>query len=166
MIRSVNDLDPQIDDDAWVAPTAVVAGDVRLAAGVSIWYGTVLRSEVEAITIGADSNVQDNSVLHTDSGFPITLGERVTVGHRVILHGCTIGDDVLVGMGAVVMNGAEIGEGAVIGAGAVVTEGTVVPPHTTAVGIPAKVRESIPVPPTPRLNVAAYTWLKGLYEAD
>ncbi len=162
-ILSVNDHTPVVDDGAWVAPTAVVAGDVTLASGVSVWFGTVIRSEVASVTIGADSNIQDNSVIHTDPGFDVNIGERVTVGHRVILHGCTIGDDVLIGMGAVVLNGAVVGEGALIGAGAVVTEGAIIPPHTVAVGIPAKVKDSIPVPPTPRPNVAGYLLLKDLY---
>ena len=161
-ILTVHGHTPEIDDDAWVAPTAVVAGDVRLAAGVSVWFGTVVRSEVATITVGKDSNLQDNSVLHADPGFDVTLGERVTVGHRVVLHGCTIEDDVLVGMGAVVLNGAVVGAGSVIGAGAVVTEGTVIPPNSVAVGIPAKVRD-LPLPPVPRPNVPAYLWLKDQY---
>lgn len=162
-ILTVNDFTPVVADTAWIAPTAVVAGDVRLEGGVSVWFGTVIRSEVASVTIGADSNIQDNSVIHADPGFDVTLGERVTVGHRVVLHGCTIGDDVLVGMGAVVLNGAVVGDGAVIGAGAVVTEGAVIPPNTVAVGIPAKVRD-IPVPPVPRPNVPAYLWLKDIYK--
>lgn len=161
-ILTVNDLTPTVADSAWVAPTAIVAGDVHLGEGVSVWFGTVIRSEVASVTIGRDSNIQDNSVVHADPGFDVTLGERVTVGHRVVIHGCTIGDDVLIGMGAVVLNGAVVGDGAVIGAGAVVTEGAVIPPGAVAVGIPAKVKQ-IPAPPIPRPNVAGYLWLKERY---
>ncbi|MEX1163685.1 MAG: gamma carbonic anhydrase family protein [Nitriliruptor sp.] len=147
---------------AYLADNATVAGNVQLASGVSIWFGTVLRAEHAPITVGADSNLQDNSVVHTDPTFACSIGERVTVGHRVVLHGCTVEDDVLIGMGAVVMNGAVIGEGAVVGAGAVVTEGTVVPPRTIAVGVPAKILEK-DVPPVPRPNVAGYIHLADVY---
>jgi carbonic anhydrase/acetyltransferase-like protein (isoleucine patch superfamily) len=147
---------------AYLADTATVAGNVTLASDVSIWFGTVLRAELSPITVGAGTNIQDNSVVHTDPQYPCTIGERVTVGHRVILHGCTIEDDVLVGMGAVVMNGARVGEGAVIGAGAVITEGTVVPPRTIAVGVPARILEK-DVPPIPRPNVAGYIQLAEAY---
>jgi carbonic anhydrase/acetyltransferase-like protein (isoleucine patch superfamily) len=147
---------------AFIAETATVAGNVTLAEGVSVWFGTVLRAEAAPITVGADTNIQDNSVVHTDPAYAVTIGERVTVGHRVILHGCTVEDDVLVGMGAVVMNGAVVGEGAVVGAGAVVTEGTVVPPRSIAVGVPAKILEK-DVPPIPRPNVAGYIALADAY---
>jgi carbonic anhydrase/acetyltransferase-like protein (isoleucine patch superfamily) len=160
-VLTVAGVTPQLAG-AFLAETATVAGDVTLAGGVSIWFGTVLRAEHAPITVGADSNLQDNSVVHTDARFPTRIGERVTVGHRVVLHGCTVEDDVLVGMGAVVMNGAVIGEGAVVGAGAVVTEGTVVPPRTIAVGVPAKVLEK-EVPPVPRPNVAGYLALADAY---
>lgn len=147
---------------AYLADTATVAGNVTLAGGVSIWFGSVLRAELSPITVGPETNIQDNSVVHTDPEYPCTIGARVTVGHRVILHGCTVEDDVLIGMGAVVMNGAVIGEGAVVGAGAVVTEGTVVPPRTIAVGVPARILEK-DVPPIPRPNVAGYVALAEAY---
>ncbi|MDQ1672109.1 MAG: hypothetical protein QOC98_671 [Frankiaceae bacterium] len=161
-LLTVNDSTPEIADSAFVASTAVVAGKVTLGAKASVWYGCVLRAEIEPITIGASSNIQDLSVIHTDPGSPVVIGDRVTVGHRVVLHGCTIEDDVLVGMGAVVMNGAVVGAGAVIAAGAVVTSGTQIPPNTLAAGIPAKPLER-PVPDVPRLNVAAYEYLSELY---
>lgn len=161
-ILTVNDLTPQIPAGAYIAATAVVAGDVRLGERVSVWFGSVLRSEVESITIGADSNVQDLSVLHTDPGSPVVLGERVTVGHRAVLHGCTVDDDALIGMGAVVLNGAHVGRGAVIAAGAVVTAGTQVPEMSLFAGVPAKLLDR-PVPDVPRINVAAYLQLAEAY---
>jgi carbonic anhydrase/acetyltransferase-like protein (isoleucine patch superfamily) len=161
-LLTVNDSTPEIADSAFVASTAVVAGKVTLGDKASVWYGCVLRAEIEPISVGASSNIQDLSVIHTDPGSPVVIGDRVTVGHRVVLHGCTIEDDVLVGMGAVVMNGAVVGAGAVIAAGAVVTSGTQIPPNTLAAGIPAKPMER-PVPDVPRLNVAAYEYLSELY---
>lgn len=163
-LLTVNDSTPSLADDAFVASNAVVAGKVTLGPKSSVWYGCVLRAEMEPIVIGASSNIQDLTVVHTDPGSPVTVGERVTVGHRVVLHGCTIEDDVLIGMGAVVMNGAVVGAGAVIAAGAVVTAGTQVPPGTLAAGIPAKPMDR-PVPEVPRLNVAAYEHLASLYRA-
>ena len=130
---------PDIDDDAFVAPTAVVVGAVTMGPRSSIWYGAVARADAEAIVIGPDSNVQDGCTLHSDPGFPLVLGRGVTVGHRVVLHGARIDDDVLVGMGSVVMNGAHIGSGSIVAAGAVVTQGTTVPPGSVVAGIPAKV---------------------------
>ena len=162
-ILTVVDKTPQLADDAFVAANATLVGDVHLGAKASVWYGSVLRAEYAPITIGAESNLQDLTVVHTDPGFEVTLGERVTVGHRCILHGCTIEDDALIGMGATIMNGAVIGEGAVVGAGAVVTEGTVVPPRTLIVGVPGKVKEGAGVPDVPRLNVAAYLHLAEVH---
>jgi carbonic anhydrase/acetyltransferase-like protein (isoleucine patch superfamily) len=130
---------PKIDDDAFVAPTAVVVGAVSMGPRASIWYGAVARADSETIEIGADSNVQDGCTLHSDPGFPLILGRGVTVGHRVVLHGARVDDDVLVGMGSVVMNGAHIGSGSIVAAGAVVTQGTEVPPGSVVAGIPAKV---------------------------
>ena len=161
---TVNGHTPQVSESAYVAETAVVAGDVRLGDRVSVWFGSVLRSEVESITIGAESNVQDLSVIHTDPGSPVVLGERVTVGHRVVLHGCTVEDDALIGMGAVVLNGAVIGRGAVIAAGAVVTAGTHVPEMALFAGVPAKQLDR-PVPDVPRINVEAYLRLSEAYQA-
>jgi carbonic anhydrase/acetyltransferase-like protein (isoleucine patch superfamily) len=130
---------PKIDDEAFVAPTAVVVGAVTMGPRASIWYGAVARADAETIEIGADSNVQDGCTLHSDPGFPLVVGRGVTVGHRVVLHGARVDDDVLVGMGSVVMNGAHIGSGSIVAAGAVVTQGTRVPPRSVVAGIPAKV---------------------------
>lgn len=123
----------------WVAPNAVVIGKVKLEEDASIWFGAVLRGDNELITVGARSNVQDGSVLHTDPGFPLTIGEDCTIGHMVMLHGCTIGRGSLVGIGSIVMNGAKIGDECVIGAGALVPEGKDIPARSMVLGSPGKV---------------------------
>ncbi|WP_029434125.1 gamma carbonic anhydrase family protein [Blastococcus sp. URHD0036] len=130
---------PRIDPEAFVAPTAVVVGAVTLGPQSSVWYGAVLRADAEVIEIGAGSNVQDGSTLHSDPGFPLVVGTGVTVGHRVVLHGARVDDDVLVGMGSIVMNGAHIGSGSIVAAGAVVTQGKQFPPGSVIAGVPAKV---------------------------
>ena len=136
---------PQVAESAWVADSAEVMGNVHLAADTSIWFGAVLRGDNDPITIGAGTNVQDGSVLHSDFGQPLTLGERVTVGHKVMLHGCTVGDESLIGIGAVVLNGARIGRNCLVGAGALVTEGKEFPDGSMIIGSPAKaVRQLTP----------------------
>jgi len=129
---------PSIADDAWVAPSADLIGDVHLAALASVWFGAVIRADNTPITVGARSNIQEGAMLHSDPGVPCTVGEDVTVGHHAILHGCTIGDRTLIGMGATVLNRAVIGEDCLVGAGALVTEGKVFPPGYLIVGSPAK----------------------------
>ena len=123
----------------WVAPTAVLVGDVILHRDSSVWWGAVLRGDNEPITVGERSNVQDGAVLHTDMGSPLTLGRDVTVGHQAMLHGCTVGDGSLVGIGAVVLNGAVIGRGCLIGAKALIPEGKVIPDGALVMGAPGKV---------------------------
>ncbi|MFM9861213.1 gamma carbonic anhydrase family protein [Pseudoxanthobacter sp. M-2] len=125
--------------EAWIAPDAVLIGRVRIAPGASVWWGAVLRGDNELIDIGPGSNVQDGCVLHTDMGFPMTIGAGCTVGHKAILHGCVLEDNVLVGMGAVVLNGARIGRNSLVGAKALVPEGRHIPERSLAVGVPAKV---------------------------
>ncbi len=127
------------EGEYYVAPTAAVIGRVELHRRASIWFGAVLRGDNEPIVIGEGSNVQDNCVLHTDPGFPLTVGRDVVVGHSVILHGCTIGDNVLVGMGATIMNGVIVGSNSVIGAGALIPEGKEIPPNSLVVGMPGRV---------------------------
>jgi carbonic anhydrase/acetyltransferase-like protein (isoleucine patch superfamily) len=122
----------------WLAPDAHVIGRVRLATNVGIWFGAVLRGDNEWITIGAGSNIQEGSVLHTDMGYPLTVGADCTIGHRAILHGCTIGQNSLVGMGATVLNGAKIGRNCLVGANALVTEGKEFPDNSLIVGSPAR----------------------------
>jgi carbonic anhydrase/acetyltransferase-like protein (isoleucine patch superfamily) len=130
---------PKIDQEAFVAPTAVVVGAVTLEARASIWYGAIARADEEVIVIGPDTNVQDGCTLHSDPGFPLLIGRGVTIGHRVVLHGARVDDDVLLGMGSIVMNGAHIGTGSIVAAGAVVPPGMTVPPRSVVAGVPAKV---------------------------
>jgi carbonic anhydrase/acetyltransferase-like protein (isoleucine patch superfamily) len=127
----------------FVADTAQVIGDVILGEGAGIWFGAVLRGDNEPIEIGAGSNIQENSVLHTDMGFPLVVGRGCTIGHTAILHGCMIGDNSLVGMGATVLNGAKIGRNCLIGAGALVTEGKEIPDNSLVVGSPARVVKTL-----------------------
>jgi len=126
------------DGEYWIAPNAVVAGHVILKKNASVWFGAVLRGDNEPITVGENSNVQDNSVLHTDHGSPLTIGANVTVGHMVMLHGCTIGDGSLIGIGSIVLNGARIGKNCLVGAGALITEGKEFADESLIVGAPAK----------------------------
>ena len=130
---------PRIHESGYIAPTAVIIGDVEIAEGVSVWDGAVLRGDVAPIRIGKNTNVQDNVVIHVDYNEPTIIGENVTIGHLATVHGAKIGNNVIVGINAVVLNGAEIGDGSVIGAGAVVTSGTKIPPKSLVLGIPAKV---------------------------
>jgi len=131
---------PTLPDDAsaWVAPSADLIGDVQLAADSSIWFGVVIRADNTAIKIGARSNIQEHTVMHSDEGVPCTVGEGCTIGHHVMLHGCTVGDNSLVGMGATILNNAVIPENCIVGAGALVTEGKTFEPGSLIVGVPAK----------------------------
>ncbi|MER8223101.1 gamma carbonic anhydrase family protein [Streptomyces sp. NPDC094143] len=143
MITGIGGREPEIDDTAFVAPTASVIGGVTLGVGASVWYGAVLRGDVESISVGASSNVQDNCTLHADPGFPVTVGERVSIGHNAVVHGATVEDDCLIGMGATVLNGAVIGAGSLVAAQALVPQGMVVPPGSLVAGVPAKVRREL-----------------------
>ena len=134
---------PSVPASAWVAPNATLVGRVTLGERASVFYGAVLRADVDSITIGNDTNIQDNVTMHCDAGIPTTLGERISVGHAAILHGCTVEDDCLIGMGATVLNGAVIGTGSLVAAGAVVLEGTIVPPGSLVAGVPGKVRREL-----------------------
>jgi carbonic anhydrase/acetyltransferase-like protein (isoleucine patch superfamily) len=127
------------DGDYWIAPNATLVGRVILKKNASVWFGAVLRGDNEPITVGENSNVQDNSVLHTDIGRPLTIGAHVTVGHMVMLHGCEIGDGSLVGIGSIVLNGARIGRNCLIGAGSLITEGKEIPDNSMVMGSPGKV---------------------------
>jgi carbonic anhydrase/acetyltransferase-like protein (isoleucine patch superfamily) len=139
-IHELDGVRPELpaDGEFWVAPTATIIGKVTLAQGVGVWFGTVMRGDNERIAIGADTNVQELCMFHTDMGFPLTVGKGCTIGHRAIVHGCTIGDNTLVGMGATIMNGATIGHDCLIAAGALVPEGRSVPSGSLVMGVPGK----------------------------
>jgi carbonic anhydrase/acetyltransferase-like protein (isoleucine patch superfamily) len=134
---------PSIHDTAFVADGARIVGDVSLEAGSSVWYNAVLRGDSAPITIGPDSNVQDNVSIHVDAGHPVIVGSQVSIGHNAVVHGCTIGDGSLVGMGAVILSGAVIGDGCLIAGGAVVLGGTEIPAGSLVAGVPAKVRRPL-----------------------
>lgn len=150
MIRPFKGITPQIDPSAFIAETAVVIGEVSIGAQSSLWYNVVARGDVNFISIGDRSNIQDLTMLHVthkkhadDPGAPLIIGNDVTVGHSVTLHGCTLKDGCFIGMQAMVMDKAVVGEGALVGARALVTEGTVIPPHTLWVGAPAKYKRDL-----------------------
>ena len=137
-LYALDDTGPTLGDGAWAAPSADLIGDVQLGPGASVWFGAVIRADNTPILIGAESNIQDGAVGHSDPGAPLVIGAQVTVGHQAILHGCTIGDQALVGMGARILNGAVIGAGSLVGAGALVTEGKCFEPGMLIVGAPAR----------------------------
>ena len=140
MIHTLGEQSPElVGDGHFVAPNATIIGNVRLQPEASVWFNCVIRGDNELIEIGPGSNVQDGSVLHTDPGFPLTIGRGVTVGHKVMLHGCTIGDNSLIGIGSTVLNGARIGSNCLVGASALITEGKSFPDGTVILGTPAKV---------------------------
>lgn len=134
---------PTIDPSAWLAPNATVIGKATLDAESSIFYGAVVRADMAEVRLGAGSNLQDNVVVHTDTGHPSLIGAGVSVGHLAVIHGCTIADNVLIGMGATILNGAQIGTGSLVAAGTVVLEGTVIPPRSLVAGVPGKVRREL-----------------------
>ena len=137
-IYDLNDQTPTLAPGSWIAPSADLIGDVRLGERASVWFGAIIRADNTPIVVGADSNIQDGAVCHSDPGAPLTIGAGVTVGHQAILHGCTVGDGALIGMGARVLNGAVIGERCLVGAGALVTEGKQFEPGMLIVGSPAR----------------------------
>ncbi len=134
---------PDVSPTAWVAPNATLIGNIRIGENSSVFYGAVARADMDSITIGAGTNLQDNVVVHTDTGTPTVVGDGVSVGHAAVLHGCTVEDDCLIGMSATVLNRAVIGRGSLVAAGSVVLEGTVIPPGSLVAGVPAKVRRAL-----------------------
>ncbi len=154
-IYELDGVQPTQGQGAWVADSADVMGNVVLQDGANIWFGAVLRGDNEVMTIGKNSNVQDGSVLHSDPGVPLTIGEGVTVGHQVMLHGCTIGDGSLIGIQAVVLNNAKIGKNCIVGAGSVVTEGKEFPDNSLIIGSPAKVVRTLDEAQVRKINAIA-----------
>ena len=140
-IFALGDYRPELPEngDYWIAPDANVIGQVVVETGVSIWFGATLRGDTEPLSIGAGSNIQENTVIHSDPGFPVRIGQNCTIGHKAMIHGCTIGDGSLIGMGATVLNGARIGSGCLIGAGALIPEGKEIPDGSLVMGMPGKV---------------------------
>lgn len=151
----IDGLAPSLSEGAWAAPSADLIGDVRLGARASVWFGAVIRADNTPIIIGADSNVQDGAVGHSDPGAPLTIGAGVTVGHQAILHGCTVRDGALIGMGARILNGAVIGERSLVGAGALVTEGKIFEPQMLIVGSPARAIRALTEPEVAALALSA-----------
>ncbi len=142
-IYSLDGVRPDIADNAYVAPSAQIIGNVKMADHSSVWFGAVIRGDNDLIEIGARTNIQDNSVLHTDPGIPLIIGDGVIVGHRVMLHGCKIGENTLIGIGATILNGAEIGKNCIIGAHSLITEGKVIPDGSMVVGSPGRIIKSL-----------------------
>lgn len=142
-IYSLDGVRPDIADNAYVAPSAQIIGNVKMADHSSVWFGAVIRGDNDLIEIGARTNIQDNSVLHTDPGIPLIIGDGVIVGHRVMLHGCKIGENTLIGIGVTILNGAVIGKNCIIGAHSLITEGKVIPDGSMVVGSPGRIIKSL-----------------------
>ncbi len=152
-----------IDDTAYIAPGAIVVGNVSLGRQSSVWYNSVIRGDMAAVSIGEQSNIQDLSMVHVDAGVSCLIGDRVTVGHRVVLHGCVVEDECLVGMGAILLDGARLGTGSVVGAGALITEGRHIPPGSLVLGVPARVVRPVDA----RLRAAIdFGWKHYLTESE
>ena len=158
MIWQLDGITPDIDPTAWLAPGTHVIGRVRLGAATSVWFGATLRGDNEPVVVGDGTNIQENAVLHTDMGFPLTIGAGCTIGHKAMLHGCTIGDNSLIGMGATVLNGAVIGRDCLIGAGALVTEGKIIPDGSLVMGAPGRVVRPLDAAAIDRLRRSAHSY--------
>ena len=146
MILKYNGFEPKIGKNVFIAPTATIIGNVEIADGASIWYGTVVRGDTSYIKVGRNSNIQDNCTVHTEADAPVIIGEHVTVGHNAVIHGCTIEDRVLIGIGAIILNGATIQTGSIVAAGSLIKQGQIVGTHLLVAGSPAAVKKKL----TPR----------------
>lgn len=162
-LYGLDDIHPEIpsDDRYWIAPDAHVIGRVRLGLDCSVWFGATLRGDNELIDLGERTNIQEGSLLHTDMGFPMTIGADCTIGHRAILHGCIIGPNSLIGMGATVLNGARIGANSLVGANALVTEGKAFPDNSLIVGAPAKAIRALDQASAERLRLTALHYVEN-----
>jgi len=158
-IYQLGEHSPQIDPTAYVTDSATVIGNVTLGANASVWFGATLRGDNEAITIGKHTNLQEACVLHTDQGYPLSIGDGVTVGHQAMLHGCTIGEGSLIGMQVIVLNGAKIGKNCLVGAGALVTEGKEFPDNSLIIGSPAKVVRTLTAENIAALKASAASYV-------
>jgi carbonic anhydrase/acetyltransferase-like protein (isoleucine patch superfamily) len=158
MIYSLGGIHPDIDPSAWIAPDANLIGRVVVEADASVWFGATMRGDNEEIRVGRGSNVQENCVLHTDMGYPLTIDENCTIGHKAMLHGCTIGEGSLIGMGAVILNGAKIGRGCLIGAGALITEGKEIADFSLVMGAPGKIIRALDAEAQARLLESAASY--------
>ena len=138
-IYQLGEMRPDIHETAWIADDANVIGNVELKEGSSVWFCTTIRGDNEIVVVGKGTNIQENTVMHTDIGFPLTIGENCTIGHKVMLHGCEIGTNSLIGMGTVILNGAKVGDNCLIGAGALITENKVIPDGSLVMGLPGKI---------------------------
>ena len=152
---------PKIHETAYIAPTASIIGNVEIEAGASVWFGAVLRGDNDLLRVGKNSNIQDNSVLHTDPGIPLIIGEGVTVGHRVMLHGCQIGDDSLIGIGSTLLNGVKVGNNCLIGAHSLVTEGKEFEGKSMVIGSPARRLKSLGEAQIAMLKMSAQIYVKN-----
>lgn len=143
IIKKYGDHAPQLHPSVRVAENAAIIGNVTMEEDVNVWYGAVVRGDLDSITVGAGTNIQDNAVVHCDAGAPVKIGKNVIIGHNAIVHSCTVGDNCMIGMGAILLSGCKIGDGAIIGGGAVVSGSMEVPPNSLAVGLPAKVVKQV-----------------------
>jgi carbonic anhydrase/acetyltransferase-like protein (isoleucine patch superfamily) len=160
-LHALGPLSPELPESGeyWVAPDAHVIGKVKLGENVGIWFGAVLRGDNELIEVGNGSNIQEGTIIHTDMGFPVTIGHDCTIGHRAIVHGCTIGNNSLVGMGATILNGAKIGNNCLVGANALITEGKEFPDGSLIVGSPARVIRQLDADAIARLTLSAHSYV-------
>ena len=142
-LYSLTERSPRVDDSAWIAPDANIIGNVILRENTSVWFCATLRGDNEVIDIGAGSNIQESTVIHTDIGYPLTIGENCTIGHKVMLHGCKIGNNSLIGMGAIILNGTTIGDNCLIGAGTLITEKKIIPDGSLVMGSPGKIMRQL-----------------------
>jgi len=160
-LYKLGDEEPQVDKDAWVAPSACVMGKVKLEKGSSVWFNTTIRGDNELITVGENSNIQDGCVLHSDAGVPLTVGKNCTVGHMVMLHGCDIGDNTLVGIGSIILNNTTIGRNCLIGANTLIPENKTIPDNSMVMGSPGKVVKTLEEGQIEALGVAAQGYVNN-----